>query len=144
MEKIFDNKNAILYNLSSKVPHCMLGYYKGFYEANDPEVMRVLEFCLTYVPEHNIQILISDHSKLESASEDIYEYSTQIWYPHLIKHGLLAEIYIDAEDFMGRLAVEELFEQIKQSKQEDFITIKVETLEEAKKQAKQLLEAVNR
>jgi hypothetical protein len=141
MQKILENKNARLYDLSAEIPHCLLGYYEGFYETKDPEVMRALNFCLEYIPKNNIQIIISDHSKLESASQDIYEYSTQVWYPHLVKHGLRAEIYIDADDFMGQLAVEELFAQVKESKQQELITLKVEDLASAKGQARKLLEA---
>ncbi|MCC5943813.1 MAG: hypothetical protein JJT94_02685 [Bernardetiaceae bacterium] len=135
MKQVFKNPFGLFYDLEAEdISHCLLAYWKGFYELNNPKAIEALNFCLDYVEQHQIKVLISDHAEVEVLPQAMLDYLDNTWYPRIIGGGLKVEIYVDSQDFTGSLSIEEMFLKVNE-KASELVTIKVQDVEEALKQA---------
>jgi hypothetical protein len=137
MEKIFENEYAELYSLEPALKFTIFGYWKGFWMLSDEEAMRALRFPLSYIPEHQIKIMITDYSFLDVVPEETNQWLSEVWFPEVVKGGLLAEIIIDAQHLTGKLSVEYMYENI--NTETGLSTPMVSSLEEAKQLARMIL-----
>jgi hypothetical protein len=137
MEKIFENPYLEMYSLADELPDTIFGYWKGYWELTDPVAMAALEFPFAYVRDHGIKVMITDYSYLEVVPEDTAAWIDEVWFPTVVKNGLLAEIVIDATEIYGQLSVQFMYEHV--SAQTGLLTPKVANLEDAKQLARQFL-----
>jgi hypothetical protein len=112
MEKIFENPYLEMYSLADELPHTIFGYWKGYWELSDPVAMAALEFPFAYVRDHGIKVMITDYSYLEVVPEDTAGWIDEVWFPTVVKNGLLAEIVIDAAEIYGQLSVQFMYEHV--------------------------------
>jgi hypothetical protein len=137
MEKIFENPYLEMYSLGDELPHTIFGYWKGYWELNDPVAMAALEFPFAYVRDHGIKVMITDYSYLEVVPEDTAAWIDEVWFPTVVKNGLLAEIVIDATEMYGQLSVQFMYEHV--SAKTGLLTPTVASLADAKTLAHQFL-----
>jgi hypothetical protein len=137
MEKIFENPYLEMYSLANELPHTIFGYWKGYWELTDPVAMAALEFPFAYILDHGIKVMITDYSYLEVVPEDTAAWIDEVWFPTVVKNGLLAEIVIDAAEIYGQLSVQLMYEHV--GAQTGLLTPKVANLDDAKKLARQFL-----
>lgn len=138
MTKVFENKYAELYDMSDEIPHVLFGYWKGYWELSDAEAMQALQFPLDYVKAKGIKIMLTDYKDLDVVPEETNQWLADYWFPTVVKNGLRAEIVLDANNLMGQLSVEFMYENI--NKETGLITPQVTNLEQGKATAKLLLE----
>jgi hypothetical protein len=130
MKLIFKNPYAELYDLSAEIPHCIFGYWKGCWLLNDREAMQALEFPFDYIKKHQIKVMITDYRYLDVVPDETNEWIINVWFPKVVQNGLIAEIILDAEELVGQLSVEFMYESINDLT--GLLTPKVDTLENAK------------
>ena len=138
MIKVFENKYAELYDMSDEIPHVLFGYWRGYWELSDTEAIKALQFPLDYVKEKGIKIMLTDYKDLDVVPEATNQWLSDYWFPTVVKNGLRAEIILDANNLMGQLSVEFMYETV--NKDTGLITPQVNNLEQGKVIARQLLE----
>ncbi len=142
MIKVFENEYAELYDMSDEIPHVLFGYWRGFWQLTDAESMRALHFPLDYVKEKDIKIMLTDYKDLAVVSESVNDWLASYWFPTVVQNGLKAEIVIDANDLIGQVSVDFMYENV--NVETGLITPKALNLEEAKKMARELLDKWNK
>ncbi len=140
MKKIFENAYAELYDISEEVPHTMFGYWRGFWELQDEEAMAALLFPLNYIKEHGIKIMLTDYKDLDVVSEETDQWLAEYWFPTVVKNGLKAEIILDAEEMIGQISVDFMYENVDANT--GLYTRKADTLEHAKELAMAVLQGI--
>ena len=138
MIKVFENQYAELYDMSDEIPHVLFGFWRGYWELGDEEAMKALHFPLDYVKLKGIKIMLTDYKDLDVVPEQTNEWLMSYWFPTVVKNGLRAEIVLDANDLMGQLSVEFMYENV--NKDTGLITPQVVDLEQGKATARLLLE----
>lgn len=113
-------------------PKAILGRWQGFWMTSElPEINEALDIALDYIGKKSIAFLVSDCTKLETIETQITtEVLINTWYPKAHKVGLLYEILIDSEDFMGQISLDSLISEVEETESKVKV-FKVETIEAA-------------
>lgn len=138
MIKVFENQYAELYDMSDEIPHVLFGHWRGFWELSDKDAMEALHFPLDYIKEQGIKIMLTDYKDLEVVPEETNQWLMEYWFPTAVANGLKAEIILDANELIGQISVEFMYENV--SKETGLITPKVATMEQGKEMARLFLE----
>ncbi len=136
LELLFQNKYLIAKALDNEITDIIYCEWKGdWLSRDDQELYKALYFCHEIAQEQQVRVIISSCIELATVSLDVDAWIAEWWYPTCYEKGLLAEILIDSEDFMGQIAVDSFIDNNKSK----LMNPRVETLEEAKVLAKQII-----
>jgi len=137
MEILFDND--YLKAQTVPIPFTILCTWKGYWAEviAGGALEEALNFPLQYAQKHQLITVISDCSVLETVSLEVQDYIAAQWYPTAFQVGIKAEILVDAQDFMGKLAVD-FFIDLNNSSVD---TPKVESIAQAYLLAQKFVEA---
>jgi len=143
MKLVFENSHTEIYNISEEIPHTVFAYWKGFLLEDKAEAIEACQVSLDYFREADIWVMISDHQHLEGASIPFLDWLHDYYFPTAVQNGLKAEIILDAEMEMGNIVLdlmyspEDLYKNVEEG---EIYTPKVDTLENAKILAQQIVE----
>lgn len=143
MEKVFENGFAEIYDISNEIPATIFAYWKGYLDKENSEFIRACQFSLDYFKEKQVLVMISDHSKLEGAPPEVLDLIHEWYFPTALQNGLKAEIVLDAEQDIGKISLELMYDQKDMRRYidtEELMTPKVDTLEHAKQLAQEIAE----
>lgn len=139
MDKIFENEFVELYNISDEIPQTVFAYWKSFLSLENEEAVSACNKSLEYFKEANIKIMISDHQYLEGAEVDFLDWIQKHYFPTAVNNGLVAEIILDSHTDVGSLSLELMYDE-DEMKDHKLQTPKVDTIENAKKLAKLIID----
>jgi hypothetical protein len=143
MKKVFENKNAEIYDISNEIPHTVFAYWKGYLMKDEKEAIIACEESLNYFKDAAILVMISDHKNLEGASIEFLEWIHDYYFPTCVKNGLKAEIVLDSEHLMGNISLDLMYDKEDMNRNlndSGLYTPKIDTLENAKLLAKKIVE----
>jgi len=138
---VFTNEFMTLYQIDVENPYVMHAEWKSFWAEETIELKEALDLSLSFIKEKKPKIIISDCTELETIAAPVLENLEERWYPTAYQMGLLVEILIEAEDFMGMVSLETLKIGVNESKTIE--VLKVHNLKEAFDYAPQVLEKIN-
>jgi len=133
---IFENKYLTLKNYEHKISQTVYCAWKDFWE-NETEIQTALDISQEYLRTNQIKVMISDCSTLETIPLSTQDYINQIWYPTAQKNGLIAEILVDSEHFMGQATLDVLLDEARQHTKLIFAT--VQNMEQAEQLTQEIL-----
>jgi len=133
---IFENKYLTLKHYDHKISQTVYCAWKGFWE-NETEIQTALDIAQEYLKTHQIKVMISDCSTLETIPLSTQDYINQFWYPKAQKNGLIAEVLVDSEYCMGQASLNVLLDEAREHSKLIFITVR--SLTEAKQLAEEIL-----
>jgi len=146
MKKVFENPFTEIYNISEEIPQTVFAYWKGYLILNEEEAVKACQVSLDYFKEENILVMISDHRYLEGAEVSFLDWLHEYYFPTCVKNGLLSEIILDSEHFMGNISLDLMYDEdtFKANALEGKLyTPKIDTLENAKVLAQKIVEEKN-
>ncbi len=143
MQKLFENAFAVLHDIRHEIPSTLFAIWRGAFERDNPEFIHACQRSLDIFAEEKILVMISDHSGLVSAPPDVLELIQEWYFPTAIRNGLKAEIVLGADEILGQISLEMMYDQDDMAKfieTSKLLTPKVDTLENAKELARQIVE----
>jgi hypothetical protein len=133
---LFQNQYLTAYTLKDELPNTIYCVWKEVWLSKEDDALKTaLSFCHKIAQEQKIRVIISDCKAISTVSLEVDAWIADWWYPTCYELGIIAEILIDSEDFMGQVAVDSFME----SNKSEVMNPKVESFEEAKSLAQQIL-----
>jgi hypothetical protein len=132
----FQNKYLVAKFLDNEITSIMYCEWKDDWLSRDDQELKIaLTFCHKIASEKQVKVLISSCVELATVSLDVDSWISEWWYPTCYENGILAEILIDSEDFMGQIAVSSFME----NNESKLMNPRVQSLDEAKILAKKII-----
>ncbi len=133
---LFQNKYLIAKFLEDKVTQIMYCEWKDdWLSRDDQELQTALSFCHEIASEKQVKVIVSNCVELSTVSLEVDTWISEWWYPTYYEKGILAEILIDSEDFMGQIAVSSFMDNNKSA----LMNPRVQTLDEATLLARKII-----
>jgi len=143
MKLVFENPHTEIYDISEEIPHTVFAHWRGFLLDGKAEAIEACQVSLDYFRDANVWVMISDHQHLEGASVPFLNWLHDYYFPTAVQNGLRAEIILDAELEMGNIVLDLMYnpdDLYKNVNEGEIYTPKIDTLENAKVLARQIVE----
>ncbi len=142
MKKVYENPFAEIFDISDEIPNTIFVYWKNYLSLNSQGAVESCEFSLNYFKENNILVMISDHSHLEGAELSFLDWIHDYYFPTAVKNGLKSEIILDSTFVMGNISLNLMYDETDMYRavgKNELYTLKIDTLENAKKLAQSII-----
>ncbi|WP_027000978.1 hypothetical protein [Eisenibacter elegans] len=116
MDYLFQNDYCRIYTPKPDLPEVLHIAWVGYWEVNEG-LVAALNASLDIIAARKIKVLISDCRELDVLTDELSNHLQTQWYPQAQERGLLLELYLDSEDFVGQISLEMLFSDVANSAQ---------------------------